>query len=80
MSSLVPKEPPSKLDHDAHLLRLSLEIGQIATIIVTIVAFARSGMSLASVGALVAAVLLTIALVRTPRPPLPRNGDSEDDR
>ena len=48
MSSLVPKQPPPKLDHRAHPLRLSLEMGQIATMLVTIVALARSGLSLVS--------------------------------
>ena len=80
MNALVPKQPPPKPDHGAHLLRLSLEMGQIATILVTIVAFARSRLSLLSGGALAAAVVLTVALMRTPRPPLPGDGDSEDDR
>ncbi len=63
-----------EIDHRAHLRRIAIEIGQLLAAITTLVLFARSGFDVRTAGALVAAVLMTVLLARTPRPPLSGRG------
>jgi hypothetical protein len=80
MTSPSHKDEPPTIDHRAHLTRIGLEVGQIAAIVGALVELARKGPGVTSGAAVAAAVVLTVILMRTPRPPLPGDDRSEGDR
>jgi hypothetical protein len=61
-----PDDAP-KIDHRGHLLRIALDLAQIVAIVGALVSLVRTGIS-AVTGV---AIVLTVVLLRTPRPPLP---------
>ena len=63
------------MDHRGHLLRIGLELGQIAAVLATVVSVAKTGFGPRAAVLLAISLLLTVALLRTPRPPLPENRD-----
>jgi hypothetical protein len=64
-------DKPPKVDHRAHLIRIGLEIAHIAAIVGAGVALLKTGVSAISVAAITVAIVLTVVVMRTPRPPLP---------
>jgi hypothetical protein len=64
------REPPT-IDHRAHLLRLGLEVAQLAAAVGSVVAIVKGGFNVGAAALVAVTAVLSVALVRTPRPPLP---------
>jgi hypothetical protein len=64
-----------RVDHRAHRLRLGLEAAQLVALVATGTGLVKSGITATTLTLLAMTVLLSVWLIRTPRPPLP--GDHE---
>ncbi len=67
------RAPEPKIDHGAHLFRLTLELCQLVALFGCVVLLVKTGVNAKTGAALAVAGILTILLIRTPRPPLPGN-------
>ena len=63
------------VDHRAHRLRLGMEAIQLVGLVATGISLVRRGITATTLTLLAMTVLLSVWLIRTPRPPLP--GDHE---